>query len=333
MAHLACFFMVFHVTLRSIWGEEHLCYTGNVEIAGKTLSVQQATDAFDKSAKVSAVDSLETSEPFANFLGDARVCQHKCFGQMFRASSETLIGNLGQQITSLDAQQLTVSAFAGSFKACYPSPKDRSHVKTFAKKIVDGMGKPMKYPDALFPKAAPCNGVPGQTPEGRARFVASFRQRFPEALAELSEAHPEVHQALVANAKNCQSQCLTTTMSLAVQNLWDSGRFAVSESEALSLEALTGAVEACFPEVSHRGVMVFAHQVVDALNDDLDFVRLHATSQMESSASYSVSFIGAGAVCLTAIMLLVIRWRRRACGKTQQDQETKNLLPEEDVCE
>lgn len=255
----------------------------------------------------------------------------KCSVRVQRPS----LAALGKKIASVGAQSLTIKAFAGSFKACYPSPKDHSHVKAFAKKIVSGMGKPMKYPDALFPKAEPCTGVPGQTSEARARFVASFRQRFPAAVQEVAQAHPEVHKALASDAKNCQSQCLSTTLSLAVQNLWDSGRFAMSDSEALSIDALTGAVQACFPEVAHHGVNIFVHQVVDALNDDLDFVRLHTASDIgtkEEVAFGSYVLLCTFGVCmisLAAICLVVIRWKRRAHTETEQEREVTSLLPEE----
>jgi len=199
---------------------------------------------------------------------------------------------------------------------------------------VDGMGKPVQYPDAEFPKAAACEGIPGKTPEARARFVTSFRQHIPAALEEVARAHPEVHETLAASAKTCQSECLSTTLSLAVQNLWDSGSFAMSNSEARSIDALTGAVQACFPEVDHRGVKIFVDQVSDALNDDLDFVRLHTafgvrSKELISSGPYALlTMVGASMILLTAVFMVVIRWKAGARIEMEQEelQEDLNLL-------
>lgn len=203
------------------------------------------------------------------------------------------------------------------------------------------MGKPLKYPDALFPEAAPCKGMPDQTPEARQRFVDSFKTRFPAALEEVAQAHPAVHEALAANAKNCQRQCLISTLSLAVQNLWDAGSFAMENAEALSMDALTGAVQACFPEVAHKGhlskgVDIFVHQMFEALNDDLDVVRLHSSSHMTrldvtSSGSHALfAMFGVSMITLPASFMALILWQRRTQVEPQQEQEQEvaNLLPE-----
>lgn len=216
---------------------------------------------------------------FKNFMLSRKSCQKDCFMGTFGAAFDTLVRMVGNDILKPPPhhiKDLMTIALTGAFRTCFPSAP-RPAVLDLMHGVIGEMAPDRRLDAAeqerrlgdVFSGGDKCTGLPGQNADAEAAFIEIFEKQMPEAMRKVGEAHPDAVK-FFDDGSPCQHHCMDHTLHSAVGNLWNSGLFVSENSEAAAVDALTGAIMACYPTASHEDVDHLFKEVAANINDQLD---------------------------------------------------------------
>jgi len=233
-----------------------ICYTGTVQINGKRFTEDDIMKALEPDVN-NAVLAVANGDPkLLDFLRKSGNCQADCLAMTMQPTFSTLYGKLGPDFVKRDKnQEIFVEALFGAFRACYPHPP-REDVKKVAKTIVAGIG--VTQADKPFPTGTTCiyQGHENDFP------LNEFLQSFEATIMQVMQKKPDLNLYFDTQAKDCQKTCLQKTVPASVMTLFLTG----NEDADAGVDALSGAIHACFPGVPHEDINILVSETKDVMD-------------------------------------------------------------------
>jgi hypothetical protein len=305
---------------------ECIAPTQRVPAAGN-INEAEFVEGFTKAADV-AFDKMSEKTPGLLKIVEAKGdCQLTCFKDVVTEGAKTIWGTQLLFAKQLVAQRMSAS-LTGAVSACYPGlPTDATvNIAAFiidetkdmdyseAQKVVDGT------PASIETKisAKECPGKPEHTDkDDYVEFIKDFGDSFQQTLKRGKFADLEKH--VQSGSYTCQESCLNSVIAKSMQTLWQSGLFGSVPNHAMFVNAFTGAVRTCFPELPLDQVHSLATESLQQLEADENsrkYSALFAKQQAPAAAEASMApkfFLGAvGASVAVAAVVMLVRSSRRA---------------------
>jgi hypothetical protein len=309
------------------------CQTSDVvpssECPGKPEGGKEEDFEKVKTGLGAKLDAVQTSNRFVSLKNwlhqNSFDCQQTCLHENLKSSLENLwtAGLFAQA----ECHANLASAFSGVIQSCYPrvpasetnafadiidETKDMDYSE--AQKVVDGT------PASIETKisAKECPGKPEHTDkDDYVEFIKDFGDSFQQTLKRGKFADLEKH--VQSGSYTCQESCLNSVIAKSMQTLWQSGLFGSVPNHAMFVNAFTGAVRTCFPELPLDQVHSLATESLQQLEADENsrkYSALFAKQQAPAAAEASMApkfFLGAvGASVAVAAVVMLVRSSRRA---------------------
>lgn len=301
------------------------CYTGDVTIDDKKVTMPELMKILRPLVGASLASVASSDKGLQAFLESRGSCQADCLGAVLSSSVPTLYGKLGEDFVKPSSRDTIVESVTGAIRACYPSPP-RADLKKVAQLVVEGVGKPAAE-DAEFPEGVTCenDGEEAQFPMDD--LIAQYK----EAFQKVVEKKPKVLKFFQTEAKDCQMECLSQTVPPTVLTLFLTN----NDNKGQGIDALTGAMHACFPSVPPSQIRI----VVQATVDSLENATATATTRLYNAKKLKLlpfqgSFfpmVGiAAASCLLLFFAGVAMGRRsKRHSQVYENDEAKDLIANE----
>lgn len=237
-------------------------------------------------------------------------------GIVMKPTLETLYGKLGKEFVRRDKDHINdlfVEALFGAFRACYPHPP-RAEVRQVAEVIVAGIGT-IPASKNLFPAGVNCPNEGREDDFPLADFLQSFEYTFFKVL----ENQPEMQKYFDTEAKDCQKTCLEKTVPASAMTLF----LTDNANDDAGIDALTGAIHACFPGVPHEDINLLVSDTKNVMETDVH--RAEAMAEAENGTGGFVwtyfnftFFVVTLAVVLAGAWVAVSRWQNSSRRKYYQ---------------
>lgn len=294
------------------------CYDGPLfPDTGFELTMEKAV----KLSKGVVAQSLETimvnRQDINSFFNSRGWCQFDCVEKVLDTAFNTLYGKLGQQYGYANvgnAKEMFIEVLIGSFQACFPKPS-RPDIKYLAETIVDNIkmaqetGKVAQFD---LPQGTPCK-LGGQEDKFP---MDDFRMAFAGAIGNVIDRRPGFKRYLQRETKDCQETCIRKTVSRAALTLFLTG----NQQHGESIDAVTGALHACYPGIKSTYLMDIVEETADAMQNAQDVASINVlntkktptsgiwivTVGVDSSSVYGL----VAAACMLVIVGCVVMARR-----------------------
>merc|ERR1712224_310525 len=110
---------------------------------------------------------------------------------------------------------------------------------------------------ATFPRGVNCTNQGHEDDFPTADFLKSFEY----VLFKVIKKKPDLHKYFQTQAKDCQMDCLEKTVPISAMTLFLTG----NEDGEAAVDALTGAIHACFPGVPHEDINTLVSVTKDVM--------------------------------------------------------------------
>lgn len=326
------------------------CYTGSIVIGNETWNEEDVLASLEPQVTAAVVSVANGDEHLEDFLHTQGECQIDCLVTVMRATFSTLYGKLAEDFVNYDkpdVQDTFVEAIIGAFRACYPQPP-REEVRQVAETIFAGIGTEQK-PSQAFPQGTVCRN------EGFEDYfpVEDFLTQFDSTILEVMTMTPKLQKYYEEEAMDCQKLCIQQTVAASATTLFLTDNY----EENTGIDALTGAIHACFPGIREDEISVLvsetnlvmasaveegngirkgtkkkgvkkAGSVKDALKKRKGSKRKHKKTELEENSSFWLLF---GLVVVMAVVLYVgislgKHWERSAVMSYARRNGTYQLL-------
>lgn len=253
---------------RADWSQ--VCYTGTIKIGNETWSEHDLMTALEPQVNEAIVTVANGDPKLAQFLKTQGDCQIDCLEIVMRPTFSTLYGKLGQDFYSHHKphiQEIFIEALSGAFHACYPHPP-REEVRMVSETIISHIGYTAAS-EHTFPQGVPCPhaGYEHDFP------LNDFLYSFETTILHVMENKPKLHKFFDTEAKDCQKTCLQQTVPASAMTLFLHGNY----DDYTGVDALTGAIQACFPDVEHEEILILVSETKDVM----------AQAEAEASRQYT----------------------------------------------
>lgn len=252
-------FLLILVSFASQGNSSPPCYSGNIKIGNDTWTKDDIMAASWPQVTTSVLRVANGDPDLAKFLATRGNCQADCLGVVMPPTLSTLYGKLGEDFVALDQQHIQdmfVEALFGAFRACYPHPP-RAEVRKVAEAIVANIGSATSSTDA-FPAGVNCSNEGHEDDFPLNNFLKSFESTFSLVVSK----NPEMKKFFDTIAKDCQKTCVQSTVPATAMTLFLTN----NDDEAAGVDALTGAIHACFPGVPHQDINELVSDTKDLMS-------------------------------------------------------------------
>eukprot|EP00746_Dinoflagellata_sp_MGD_P138774 gnl/MRDRNA2_/MRDRNA2_72359_c0_seq2.p1 gnl/MRDRNA2_/MRDRNA2_72359_c0~~gnl/MRDRNA2_/MRDRNA2_72359_c0_seq2.p1 ORF type:complete len:398 (+),score=64.86 gnl/MRDRNA2_/MRDRNA2_72359_c0_seq2:168-1361(+) len=268
-------FAVLPFTSRANWHQ--VCYSGKITIGNETWTQHDLMNALHPQVNEAIVEIANHDEALMQFLTTQGECQIDCLEVVMQPTFTTLYGKLGQDFYShhkKHIQEIFIEALSGAFTACYPHPP-RDEVRKVAESIIAHIGyaPPAHH---TFPPGVPCpyEGYEHDFP------LNDFLQSFEVTIMQVMQQKPGMAAFFDEQAKDCQKTCLSGVVPVSAMTLFLTN----TDDPAAGIDALTGAIHACFPDVPHEDINMLVSETKDVM-DDAEAAAAYTKQMMEQAAA------------------------------------------------
>jgi len=280
--------------------DDQKCFTGTVLTDDTTLTKDEILNKLWPGVGAAIVAEANANEKFNTFLKTRGVCQMDCLSSALMPTIATLYGKLGGNLLNHDANTLFLidEALTGAFRACYPAPP-LEEIKEVASKIRANIGMVPETTQG-FPNGVACANK-GSEDEFHAH---EFMEKFKAAFKQSVEKNAEMKKFFETVAKDCQVGCLDKTVPASALALF----LTANHDEDKIVDALTGAIHACFPGVPHEDINALVADTKSLMVGAQDAARLRLYSSkmpLVSTGSMTFSFFAPLCGVMTAAGLLL----------------------------
>jgi len=279
-------------------------------------------------------DYLAMNPSFQGWLNTRKFCQSGCMSKVFDESAKTMWGT-GQLVSPAWKVQF-LEALTGSFKACYPTPPlaltkqvmtqvvDKVHAKlkqsSFSGRLLTEMAsQEMLAATRKLAALAPCTAA-GRSPQQRAAFLEKFEMSYPSAMLRAETLNPAAQVFFKQKTKKCQHSCEQKVLKYTAENLWDTGIAASDPTGVHAKDAFTGAIKACFPNMTHATAGLLVQSFMQEMGTAQSRLYEVPASTEQASAASLLERVGdqksmlliagiAGFAALMASMIACRVWR------------------------
>lgn len=298
-------FALLPVTSRANWHQ--VCYSGKIQIGNETWSQTELMAALHPQVNEAIVEVANHDMKLASFLQTQGECQIDCLEVVMQPTFSTLYGKLGQDFYShhkKHIQEIFIEALSGAFTACYPHPP-RHQVREVAEAIISHIGyaPPAHH---TFPAGVPCpyEGYEHDFP------LNDFLHSFEVTLMQVLQNKPGMAAYFDEQAKDCQKTCLQQTVPASAMTLFLHGNY----DDYTGVDALTGAIQACFPDVPHQDINVLVAETKDVM----------AQAEAEASRQYEAETRDRPRGYHKETETRRRRWARAEAERQRKEQERMN---------
>lgn len=329
---------VLFATLGAACQSAPTCIAGPLHAGKEDIPIEEFVGHIGHAMSDIANKIADGDKDFKEFMLSRKSCQKDCFRGAFEPAFDTLVRMVGKDILKPppdNIKDLMTTALTGAFRTCFPSAP-RPVVLDLMHKVIGEItaGRRLDAGEdrrlgGIFEGGDKCTGLPGQNADAEKAFIEIFEKQMPEAMRKVGKAHPNEIKIFMEGS-DCQNHCMDATMHAAVGNLWNSGLFVSENSEAAAVDALTGAIMACYPAASPDAVNHLFKEVAANINDQLDDITklygMPSYRRVVTTSSYFFPLAGVAAgVAVTA--MAVGLWlgkrvqRSHLAGSLMKEQE------------
>lgn len=238
------------------------CFTGNIKIGNETWSEARVMEALEPQVTAAVLKVANADTNLKMYLKMQGNCQADCLENVIHPTFSALYGKLGAEFVSVDEKHkhhdVFVDALCGAFRACYPQPP-RGEVRKIAEAIftaafegIDEKFKPKPYPAGV---SCPNQGYEDAFP------LNEFLDTFHNTIMTVMQTKPKMKKMFETEAMDCQKTCLQHTVPTSAMTLFQTNNY----DSPSGIDAMTGAIHACFPGFPHDDINVLVKETSDVM--------------------------------------------------------------------
>eukprot|EP00746_Dinoflagellata_sp_MGD_P138773 gnl/MRDRNA2_/MRDRNA2_72359_c0_seq1.p1 gnl/MRDRNA2_/MRDRNA2_72359_c0~~gnl/MRDRNA2_/MRDRNA2_72359_c0_seq1.p1 ORF type:complete len:401 (+),score=67.38 gnl/MRDRNA2_/MRDRNA2_72359_c0_seq1:76-1278(+) len=257
--------------------QSQVCYTGPLKIANITMSEDKILTALESQVNAAVLHIANGDKKLMDYLRMSGNCQADCLALVIKPTLQTLYGKLGNEFASRHKKRVHddfVEAVFGAFRACYPHPP-RQDVKQVAETVIKSIGV-IPHASATFPAGVACPNQGHEDDFPLNDFLKSFEDTIMRVMAKKAE----LRNYFETRAKDCQKTCLSGVVPVSAMTLFLTN----TDDPAAGIDALTGAIHACFPDVPHEDINMLVSETKDVM-DDAEAAAAYTKQMMEQAAA------------------------------------------------